>query len=45
VACLELLRRQASGVGPVSYEVIGAAADERYVTGRELQGRSRIVEP
>jgi hypothetical protein len=45
VACLELLRRQASGVGLVSYEVIGAAADERHVTGRELQRRSRIVEP
>jgi hypothetical protein len=45
VAGLELLRRQASGVGLVSYEVIGAAADERNVTGREFQRRSRIVEP
>jgi hypothetical protein len=45
VACLELLRRYASGVGLVSDEVIGAAADERDVTGRELQWRSLIVGP
>jgi len=45
VVCLELFGRQASGVGLVSYEVIGAAADERHVTGRELERRSRIVEP
>jgi hypothetical protein len=45
VACLELLRQQASCVWLVSDEVIGPAADERHVTGRELQRRSRIVEP
>jgi hypothetical protein len=45
VASLELLRRQANGVGIVTYEVIGAAANERHVTGRELERRARIVEP
>jgi hypothetical protein len=41
----ELFWRQASGGGFVSDVVVGAAADERHVAGRELERRVWIVEP
>jgi hypothetical protein len=45
VACSELLCGQARSGGAVRDMVIWPAADERHVTGGELQRRSRIVKP
>jgi hypothetical protein len=45
MACSELFWRQAGGGGFVSDVVVGAAADERHVAGRELERRVWIVEP
>ena len=45
MACQEVLWREAGGGGFVSEVVVGAAADERKVAGRELERRVWIVEP
>jgi uncharacterized protein YbjT (DUF2867 family) len=45
VACSELLWGQARSGGAVCDVVIGPAADERHVAGRELERGSRILEP
>ena len=45
MACKELFWRHAGGGGFVRDVVIGAAADQRDVAGRELERRAGIVEP
>lgn len=45
MARAELFWRQARGGGFVSDVVVGAAADERQVAGREFERRVRVVEP